>query len=452
MRILAIAAVVALFAAPASGRAQTVESPVSFDSAHRVLAITPAMVQRLNLVSPTWPVAGEFKEAHLFSVSPGDAFTLVVQRPSGASERFTLSANERDALRAAIDAGMTASGRPSAEIGSDLVSEPAGNRFAVHLTTLAAIAYGPLAASLFENDGQAAGAAWLLTTGLTFFVSYSAAQSSGITRAQSDLAGDLGLVAGGSGLLLGYAATGDADQGVRGLALASAIIGTAVCAGAAVKMSDAEVHGAMMGVRMGSAFGVAASRLGGADGRSTAAVAVAGAMIGFPLGLAYPRHAGYLVTAGDAEAMGTSGLIGAAWAAATLGDNPSSKRVAGSLALGYFGGGLIGSQVFARQFNLTRTQATVIDAGALAGGLVGLAIPVLSSQNNEAAIWGAAAGGATLGVALLAGSFPLASKAGTPVAGRLRRLGAAQFSVSPLSALALAGRAAGQYSLVNVRF
>jgi hypothetical protein len=450
MRILTIAAVVSLFAV--SAQAQTVETPVSFDSAQRVLALTPAMVQRLNLTAPTWPVTGDFKEAHLFSVSPGDAFTLVVQRQSGASERFTLSTNERVALRAAIDAGMTASGRPSSEVGIDLVSEPAGNRFAVHLTSLAAIVYGPLAASLFEDDGKAAGAAWLLTTGLTYFISYSAAQSSGITRAQSDLAADLGLVSGASGLLLGYAATGETDAGVRGVALGSAIVGTLAGAGAAIGMSDAEVHGAMAGVRMGGAFAVGVSNLAGADARSAAAASVAGAIIGFPIGLAYPRHAGYLVTAGDAEAIGTSGFIGAAWAAATLGRDPSPKRVGATLALGYFGGGLIGSQVFARQFNLTRSQANILDVGAVAGGLVGLAIPVLADQNNTGAIMGAIAGGATLGAAILAGSFPLASKAGTPVAGRLRRLGSAQFSLSPLSALALAGRSPGQYSLVNVRF
>ena len=452
MRILTTAAFVSLFAAAASAGAQTVETPVSFDSAQRVLAITPAMVQRLNLTAPTWPVAGEFKEAHLFSVSPGDAFTLVVQRPSGASERFTLSTNERDALRAAIDAGMTASGRPSGEIGSDLVSEPAGNRFAVHLTSLAAIVYGPLAASLFEEDGKAAGAAWLLTTGLTYFITYSAAQSSGITRAQSDFAADLGLVAGASGLLLGYAATGDADVGVRGVALGSAIVGTLAGAGAAIGMSDAEVHGAMMGVRMGGAFALGAANLAGADARSAAAVAVAGAAIGGPLGFAYPRHAGYLVTAGDAEAIGTGGWIGAAWAAATLGNDPSPKRVGATLALGYFGGGLIGSQVFARPFNLTRTQANILDVGAIAGGLVGAAVPVLAGQGDVPFVMGAIAGGATLGAAIIGGSFPIASKAGSPVAGRLRRLGGAQLSVSPLSALALAGGTPGQYSLLNVRF
>jgi hypothetical protein len=449
MRVLPIAAVVSLFAA--SARAQTVETPVSFDSAQRVLAITPAMVQRLNLAAPTWPVTGEFKEAHLFSVSPGDAFTLVVQRPSGASQRFTLSANEREALRTAVDAGMLIAGRPSSEVGSDVVSEPAGNRFAAHLTTLAAVVYGPLAASLFD-DGKSAGAAWLLTTGLTFFVSYSAVQSSGITRAQSDLAGDLGLVVGASGLLLGYAGSGNADKGVRGIALAGAIIGTGVGAGAGIGMSDAEVHGVKMGVRMGAALGVAASGLSGADGRSTAAAAVAGAAIGGPIGLVYPRHAGYLVTAGDAEAIGTAGLIGTAWAASTLGKNPKATRIGATLGLGYVAGGLIGSQVFARQFNLTGTQATLLDVGAFAGGLVGLAIPVLSSENNPGAIWAAAAGGATLGVALLASSFPLASQAGASTAGHFRRLGGAQLSVSPLSMLALTGRTPGRYSLVNVQF
>ena len=218
-------------------------------------------------------------------------------------------------------------------------------------------------------------------------------------------------------------------------------------------MSDAEAHGAMFGLRMGGALGLAASSFASGDGSSVAAASVAGMAIGYPLGLMYPRHASYLVTAGDEEAMGTSGLIGAAWAAATLGDStPSDARVGATLGVGYLVGGLVGSQVFARQFNLTRSQSTVLDVGAVAGALVGLAIPVLSKSDNSAVVWASAAGGATLGVAMLAGSFPLATKAGAPAAGRFRRLGSAQFSVSPLSALALTRRTPGRYSLVNVRF
>lgn len=450
MRILAIAAVMSL--SPAWARAQSTESPVPFDSAQRVMAITPALALRLKLTAPVWPVTGEYQEARLFAVSPGDAFTLVVHRPSGASERFTLSTGDRDALRSAIDAAMSATGRPSAEFGADLVSEPAGNRFAARLTTLAALAYGPLAASLIDSP-EGASAAWLLTTGLTFFVSYQAAQSTGITRAQSELAGDLGLASAGGALLLGYSATGDAERGVRAVALAGGVLGTVVGAAAAAKMSDAEAHGAMLGLRMGGALGVAASSFASGDGRSVAAASAAGMAIGYPLGLMYPRHASYLVTAGDAEAMGTSGLIGATWAAATLGDSGASgARVGATLGVGYLVGGLLGSQIFARPFNLTRSQSTVLDVGAVAGGLVGLAIPVLSDNNNSAVLFASAAGGATLGVAVLAGSFPLASKVRSPVAGRFRRLGEAQFSVSPLSALALTGRTPGRYSLVNVRF
>jgi hypothetical protein len=453
MRILAIA--VALSISSAAARAQTTETPIPFDSAQRVMAITPAVALRLKLTAPVWPVTGEYQEARLFAVSPGDAFTLVVHRPSGASDRFTLSPSDRDALRSAIDAAMSATGRPSAEFGADLVSEPAGNRLAIRLTTLAAVAYGPLAASLTDSP-EGAGAAWLLTTGLTFFASYQAAQSKGITRAQSDLAGDLGLATGGGALLLGYSATGNADRGVRAVALGGAVVGTLVGGASAAKLSDAEVHGAMLGLRMGGALGLATSSLlagNNRDGRSVAAASAVGMAIGYPLGLMYPRRASYLVTAGDAEAMATSGLIGAAWAAATLGDNnPGGPRVGATLGIGYLVGGLVGSQVFARQFDLTRSQSTVLDVGAVAGALVGLAIPVLSDNANNAVTWASAAGGATLGVALLAGSFPLASKVGAPVAGRLRRLGRAQVSVSPLSAIAFAGQTPGQYSLMNVRF
>ena len=41
--------------------AQTVEEPVPFDSAARVIAITPTLAERLQLRAPGWPVSGDYR-------------------------------------------------------------------------------------------------------------------------------------------------------------------------------------------------------------------------------------------------------------------------------------------------------------------------------------------------------------------------------------------------------
>lgn len=169
MRLLVVAsAVLALSAAVRRAGAQTVETPIAFDSAQRVTAVTPALAERLHLAPPAWPVLGEYREARLYRVSPASGFVLVAARGGGAFERFALQADQVTALRAAIDAAMTATGRPSGDLFPD-ISEPAGNGFARHLTVLSALAYGPLAASL-ASDPKAGGALYLLTTGGAFFI------------------------------------------------------------------------------------------------------------------------------------------------------------------------------------------------------------------------------------------------------------------------------------------
>lgn len=448
MRVRVFAVLLMLFAVTL--RAQTIETPIAFDSAHRVFAITPGMAERLALQSPAWLVSGEFREVRLYSVSPGDGYTLVVHRPSGTFERFALSLSERTTLGNAIDAAMSVAGRPSAEIAADMVSEPAGNAFARRLTILSAIAYGPLAASLADN-GPGAGALYLLTTGLTYFVSYGAAQSNKFTRAQSDLAGDLGLAGGGAGLLLGYAATGEGGKAVRATGLGGALIGTVAGASLAKRYSDAEAHGAIMGVEAGAAAGVAAASLANADGRSVAFASVLGGAVGYPVGVWYPRHAGYSLTAGDVEAIGTSALIGSLWAAATLGTDPGAARVGATLGLGYLGGAFVGERVIARSFNLTQTQANVLKVGALAGGLIGLAIPTLADEQSLPLQAVTAAGGATLGMAALAASFPRSTRVGSSLRST-RQVGSFGVSISPASAFAAATGVAGRHSLVRLSF
>jgi len=441
---VAVAALSLVLSVPA--RSQTIETPVPFDSARRVLAITSDMADRLGLRSPGWPVTGAYREVRLFSVSPSGGFTLVVERTSGALERFTISDAARASLGGVVDAAISASGGLAGRGSSaSVVSDPIGNRFAGRLTVLSAIAYGPLAASL-ADEGSGAAALYLATTGLTFFASYAAAQQNQFTRAQADLASDLGLAAAAGGYLVGYAGSGDSEnKGVRALALGAAFAGTITGAVVGKGLTDAEAHGITLGTEVGAATGLAISRALSDNGRVAAAGVVAAGAVGLPLGLMYARHAPYTVTAGDAELVGWSGLIGAAWSATTLGDSPSDRRVAATLGTGFVLGSLIGDFAIARPLNLTRSQANVLKVGALAGGLVGAAIPVLAQDIDPAVGFAAVAGGATLAVATLAGSFPKTSLAlGQP--GRL------QWSLSPAGLFGLTSRRPGLYSLGRVSF
>lgn len=442
---VAVAALSLVLSSPA--RSQTIETPVPFDSARRVLAITSDMADRLGLRPPAWPVTGAYREARLYSVSPPGGFTLVVERPSGALERFTISDAARASLGGVVDAAISATGGLAGRGSPTVVaSDPIGNRFAGRLTVLSAIAYGPLAASL-ADEGSGATALYLATTGLTFFASYAAAQQNQFTRAQADLASDLGLAAGAGGFLLGYAGTGNSeDKGIRALALGTAFAGTLTGAVVGKGMTDAEAHGITLGIEVGAATGLALSRALSDNGQAAAATVVAGGAIGLPIGLMYARRAPYTVTPGDAESVGLSGLIGAAWSATTLGDSPSERRVAATLGTGYVLGALAGSFAIARPLNLTRSQANVLKVGALAGGLVGAAIPVLAEDIDPAAGFAAIAGGATLAVAALAGSFPKTALAMGQQPGRLK------WSFSPTGLLGLKSRRPGLYPLGRLTF
>ena len=68
---------------PSAVRAQVRERPVPFDSAGRVLAITPPLAARLGLASPAWPVTGDYLDARLYAIDDG-AGVDGARRPAAA--------------------------------------------------------------------------------------------------------------------------------------------------------------------------------------------------------------------------------------------------------------------------------------------------------------------------------------------------------------------------------
>ena len=120
------------------------------------------------------------------------------------------------------------------------------------------------------------------------------------------------------------------------------------------------------------------------------------------------------------------------------------------LAPAYLAGILVGDRAFARPFNLTQSQATVLNIGAGAGALVGLAVPALTSTGGGVAA-GAAALGATLGMMAIASTFP--SRSEMRVGARnLPRRTAGDLSVSGAAAAAALAGVPGRHVLAIVRF
>jgi len=432
--------------------AQTTETPAPFDSAARLFVITPGVATRLGLTAPAWPPSGTYIDARLYAVSPGGGFVLVARTQSGVFERFALSDAERTALQRVIDAAVLAGGRPGADVGTD-VSEPAGNGFARHLTVLGALAYGPLAASLVD-DASGAGAAYLAVTGLTFFISYNAGQTGRITRAQSDLASNMGLAATAAGGLLAYSATGNGDRGVRFVALASGIAGTVAGASLGRPLTDAEAHAGVVGIEATAAAGWAASSAVGASSRGIAAAVAGSEVLGYVVGVRYPRRASFKVTAGDMNAVQTAGLVGALYGGAALAaiDDRNPRAIGVTMGSSYLAGMIVGNYAIARREDLSTSEANIATVGALAGGLIGLAVPVLTQSNDNSLILGAAGFGATLGMAATLG-ITKQNRAGQPARlGSVRQPG---WQVTAPSASALAGlvtRAPGRYPLLRVTF
>src|SRR3954466_15340109 len=143
------------FLAASSLSAQVVERPVSFDNAGQVMVITPYIAQRADLRSPWWPVAGDFTEARLYTVNDS-SYVLTVGRRTGVIERYSLSAADRDAIRAIVS-----------RLPTDVITarSEARNAFVKNQTILGLLTYGPAFAGTVADNGAGATAGYLVVAG-----------------------------------------------------------------------------------------------------------------------------------------------------------------------------------------------------------------------------------------------------------------------------------------------
>jgi hypothetical protein len=455
-----------LAAAPRSSGAQVRERPVSFDSAGRVMTITPPLASRLGLEAPLWPVTGDYIDAALYSTSDAsDAFVIVVRRQRAAVDRYPFTADQRAALAGALSRARTMMRATSLPDDSPtLISEPVRGQFVANQAGLGVFLFGPAAAAL-TDDPAVGGAAYLLVAGGTFFYSAALTQSTPVSRAQNHLAAHSAFRgAVGSGLAL-YALGGDHldSKAYAAAALAGGLFGDVAGFQLARPMTDAEAHGTSHGSTVATVLTAGTLGALGGGARAGAAGAVVGGILGYPLGLRYVRTAPYRVTAGDAGAMLISELLGTAVAATALPNNPSDQLTSGMLTVGYAVGALAGDRLLVRPFDHSESDARLLALGTGAGALVGLAVPTLLQARNGRVVGAAATIGGLLGAILT--EQLIAPAAARPNDGPDdRRIGAmiappreerrGRFDVrfSP-EAMALAGaRVRGRHSLLSVGF
>lgn len=389
---------------PGSVTGQETERPVPFDVAGRLVTISSALASRLQLGPPHWPVVGEYVDARLFE-RPGGDFVVAAQKRDGSVDRYPITASNRRELSDILARAMTSTGLATMADATNMISEPAGNRFIVSQMVGGLLVYAPAAAAI--TQGSASGVLYLLTAGGTFFVASAIASSTTVTKAQNSLATD-GILRGAllaNGLRYAVGATSEAgDSESRAAALTSfagAIAGTALGFNIGRNLTDAEAAGATTGstVLAATTAGVLgiAGGFQGDEARGEVGAMVGTALLGYPLGLRYVRRAPYRVTAGDVSTVLTSGMLGALTSTVLIPDDPDEQTGWGIVTTGFLAGLAIGDRKLAKAFDFTESQANLVRLGAAAGALMGFVIPAATEMENGRAILGFGSAGAILG-------------------------------------------------------
>ncbi|MDP9205941.1 MAG: hypothetical protein M3P12_10870 [Gemmatimonadota bacterium] len=454
MRRLVTIGALLLFS-PLRVHAQVIERPVPFDSVGLVTVMTPFLAERAALQSPWWPVSGEFTEARLFTVNDS-SYVLAVTRRSGVVERYSLAQVDRDAIRAVVS-----------KLPRDILvaRHDARNSFIRNQTGLGLFVYAPAFAGAIGNDDASVSAAYLVIAGGTFFAASEISRRMFISRAQSDLSTNTGL----NGALAGWATmylVKAKDNGQSAGAFIGGLAGTALGLRFGRNMTEADAVGAGFGADLGAliAWGTTEAIRGREDcstqvdpdtgffvctrsfsDRGEVATILLSGLLGYPLGVLYPRNANYQVTPGDIQTLWTTAGLGLVTTAAFLDDRSSGRTIATSLTVGGLLGVVVGDRLLVRRYDHSRTEAGRVSLGAMAGGLIGAGIATLTNTNDPDPhlVFGAAAAGGLLGIIVTERYLDPSNDAGRKWA---------RMTFNPASIFLMAARTPGHHSLINVRF
>jgi energy-converting hydrogenase Eha subunit C len=449
-RLVTIGALISLPFIGAS--AQVIERPVPFDSAGLVTVMTPFLADKAALRPPWWPVSGEFTEARLFTANDS-TYVLAVGRRTGVVERYNLTATDREAIRAVV------SRLPREVI---VARTDARNGFIARQSLLGLIAYGPTFAGAIANNDAGAAAGHLVVAGGSFFAASEISRRMLVTKPQTDLSFNLGHNGALAGWATMYLLHSNNHMQSAG-AFIGGLTGAALGLHFANGMTEADAIGAGFGSDIGALIGYgAAETIRGSSGcvqksdgtfdcggrisdRGVVALVLASGIIGYPLGVLYPRNASYSVTPGDIQTLWPSAAIGASAASLFLSDDPTTSHAALALTSGGVVGMILGDRFLVRKFDHSRADGLRVTLGALAGGLMGAGIASLTnpSDPNRRLVSGMATAGGLIGVIATERYLDPSPDAGR----RGMRL-----TVNPMSIFFVAAHTPGNHSLLNVRF
>lgn len=444
--------------------AQAVEKPEPFDSAGKVMALTPLMAAKLSLAPPAWRITGDYTGARLFST--GDqGYVIVVERRDGATERYAITREDRAYLRARtstlspgineqlakINTGLT-------EARQEIVRAAINDEFVLHQGALAALVYGPSFAYAVSNQTPGRVAAYILGAGGSFYAATQIARTRTISHPQNLLATHAAVHGAAAGLGLAHALGGNPN--VKGaIAFAGGVGGTALALAAGPGVRESDVAGAAFGSDGALLVTYLLLRAGHDEARdfptkSEAGILAGSVLLGYPLGLAYSRNASYNVTAGDVGVLWTTGAVGglaAGTVAHALTRTSSSDRHRNAVYRAAAGGFLIGAAAgdvaLVRRFDHTGFEASMLGVGAAVGALMGAGAFTLikpNRSNDEVAPYVIATVGAVAGLAVAEAFMPPRSDAG--------RQARATVHVNPLGVALAASRTPGQHSIVEITF
>ena len=432
--------------------AQVIERPVPFDSAGQVFVMTPFIAERAALQAPWWPVSGDFTQARLYTANDS-SYILTVTRRSGVVERYTLTGADRDAIRAIV------SRLPRA------VLEPrndARNAFVRNQTLLGILLYGPTFAGAFADNTAAATAGYFVVAGGSFFAASEISRRMLVTRAQSDLSTNMGhnIAAAGWGTMYLMGATNRAQSAG---AFVGGIGGAVLALRVARNMTEADAIGAGFGSNVSALIalgtveairgdhGCSQPTAGGAldcgriSDKAEVATILAAGLVGYPLGVLYPRNATYNVTPGDIQTLYATTGLGILAGVSFLPESPKTSTAWFAGTAGGVLGMIAGDRFLVRRYDHSRGDGSRITLGTYAGALMGAGVAAVidTDLKNPQLVFGLAPVGGLIGIIATEKYVDAGSDAG-------RR--GARISFNSASILSLAARTPGNHSLINVRF
>lgn len=373
-----------------------------------------------------------------------------------SSGAVTAASVPRRAPSGMTPAGTAAPAPPAAPARHDVPTGTAvaGPRpdFVRNQTVLGIAVYAPAFATTIAMNPIAWGASYLVVAGGSYVAAAEISREVMVTDPMQELTTWASVNGTVAGALLGRAV--DADrQGSAAAVFAGSLGGTAMALWRGRRMNAGEATATIIGSDVGglAAYGIATFAgltNDGSTNRSRLAVTAGGMILGAPIGHAYAALARYHVTRGDLVTMtATAGVGMLAGLTAIAGDaHPGERKYAGALTFGGLAGLAAGDVLFARRYDHTDGEGTLMIGGGIAGGLMGAGVALLSGGSR--ARWSTATAafttvGAAAGVAW--SQYYLKPRADGGL-----QLGSLE--LNPAGLLGAATGAPGSYTLGTIRF